>query len=421
MPTCPSSGSAWTEAAVHSGSSSQYAPTAPLVPPAVASDGPQFVLSKWAFPDFTIQADYLFFCTICPANRPFKNLSEWKRHERGHEISYICMLGGPRKLTRLGLVCVVCGSPGPDEKHLEAHKVNPCAEQTPASFSCKRRDQMVTHLNKYHRVYDVHQGQAIANEWKATSGKRAWSCCFCIKLFTNHEDRLKHISMEHFKPHQKSNHRTATNVIKGLLLQPGVAAAWDCVLAKSYPWTLPNIHWVNGTIGDLQLMLEKGPSASQSPESLAEAALAAAQVNWDTSGPDGSTLPMASHSVVIQRPHHTSQLTPCPFAQSWDTSYSSTVPEAAPEPFEAHDTSGFWSEAHVADGPKADIDPLNSLRRLPRQASDNLEHAIDDVTVSSIMDSRVLNMIEDHNLLTPLRVKHTWDSQKIFTNFRTTD
>ena len=228
------------------------------------------------------KANYPFFCTRCSHYRPFKNLSDWKRHEREHETTYICMLGGVVEWSaiRESFVCIICGSPDRNEEHFKAHNVNPCARQAPESYSNTRRDKMVNHLSIQHKVHDRNQAQAIADKWRFKSGKQVWSCGFCVMIFTDFEDRLTHVSIQHFQNHQERSEWTATNVIRGLLRQPGVAAAWERIMINAYGWDCPDIAWVNGTIDELQDKLEKGQSSSQSAESLAGAAYVASRF-WD--------------------------------------------------------------------------------------------------------------------------------------------
>ena len=144
---------------------------------------------------------------------------------------------------------------------------------------------MVDHLKRVHYVHDLHQGRELADKWKFESGKQAWSCGFCIRPFTSLDARLKHITDEYRDNHQTHESWNVTNVIKGLLLQPGVVDAWESLLATLYGRDRPELIWSKDTIGDLQSMLEKGPSLFQDAVYLAEAACNAAKVDPDILNP----------------------------------------------------------------------------------------------------------------------------------------
>ena len=141
---------------------------------------------------------------------------------------------------------------------------------------------MIDHLHRAHYVHDLHQGRELAEKWKSESGKQAWLSGFCIRLFTGLDARLKHINIEYRDNHQTCESWDVANVIKGLLLQPGVIDTWEILLATCQGWDRPKLIQSKDIIGDLQSMLENGPSLLQDAVYLAEAACNAAKVDPDT-------------------------------------------------------------------------------------------------------------------------------------------
>ena len=136
---------------------------------------------------------------------------------------------------------------------------------------------MVDHLSRDHAKHDKTQGRSMAESWRVDSGKQAWSCGFCARLFSAFGDRLKHIDNEHFKMHHHIRDWDRHKVILGLLHQPGVKEAWENLLASKFVHDSSGLIWENPALNQLQLLLEMGPSTGQSAASLAAAAYAAAR------------------------------------------------------------------------------------------------------------------------------------------------
>ena len=200
---------------------------------------------------------------------------------------YVCMLGGPLEQTEGGSKCVLCGNLNPSEKHLNAHKIHMCGQGVPGSFICKRRADLVGHLKKCHGVPGKAHGEAIADTWKETTKKQAWSCGFCIHLVHTFRDRLKHIAT-HFERGQTLEDWDTTNVIEGLLSQPRMIDAWKIQLSFSLGWEPPTLTWNKHAIKDLQHDLEVGPSDTKHAVALAKAAYEACQSTSDLANVDNS-------------------------------------------------------------------------------------------------------------------------------------
>lgn len=280
----------------------------------------------------------LYHCTICKEPRSYKNDSDWKKHEKEHEYTYICTPDGWIGSTSFGTKCVICGVIEPGEQHAFVHNT----AQT-CQYSCKRRDHMTKHLNKCHGVFDSAQASTLANAWRRDSGRRFWSCglCVCDKPFTSLQDRLMHIDHEHFRKHQSIEDWDATKVILGLLRQPDVSGVWGAHMTIHHGWEHPEVVWVRSDLGDLQLRLEMGPSDKQSAVTLAKAAYNVCVIRpsdaWN--GASGSS---GNHDGSTAIPHMLStyqhrlasyDLTPAqtlalePF--DWDTLHTPTLGGAA--------------------------------------------------------------------------------------------
>ena len=259
------------------------------------------------------KTSHKYFCTVCAI--PLKLESDWKKHEIGHEMTYVCMLHGPYELNEQGIVCTVCGLIGPGKNHFLTHGMDPCADQAPNPFTYKRRHQLVTHLSKQHGFHDDKYARAVADKWEVWSGKQAWSCGFCVRLHHDFKKHLMHMSTDHFEKHQKLDAWSATNVINGFLQQPEVAAAWGHLVATRHPRVRPNMTWAQGSISNLQLLLEQGPSSMHTPQDLAEAAYAACTISGDGSGQYFPPVPFppipgASFSPGPSEPHRYSRPAP---------------------------------------------------------------------------------------------------------------
>ena len=185
------------------------------------------------------------------------------------------MLGGPLEETEGGFKCILCGDLNPSEKHVSEHNIRICGQGVLGSFSCKRRTELVQHLKRCHDVQGKAQGEAIADKWKETTKKQAWSCGFCIHLTHTFADRLKHIAT-HFERGQTLDEWDTTKVIEGLLLQPGMVNVWKKQLAaSSLGCEPPGIIWEKQLVQDLQRDLEVGPSDTKHAVALAKAAYGA--------------------------------------------------------------------------------------------------------------------------------------------------
>ncbi|CAD6588548.1 MAG: hypothetical protein ASARMPRED_003594 [Alectoria sarmentosa] len=238
---------------------------------------PQWSLDKTHTSHEETKATKFYWCTMCEDRRPYKNLSDWRKHEKGHVETYSCMLTGPLEETEGDFKCILCRTSNPSEDHLAAHDIHTCGKGIPGSFSCKRRADLVGHLTKRHGVQGKARGEAIAHKWKETTKKQAWPCGFCSHLAHTFGERLKHIAT-HFERGQTLDEWDITKVVQGPLLQPGMISAWETRLAASPPgWESSEVMWEKPVVKDLQHDLEVGPSDTQHAAALAKEAYEARQ------------------------------------------------------------------------------------------------------------------------------------------------
>lgn len=206
-----------------------------------------------------------YSCTVCGSQRSYQNHYDWKKHEKEHEAYYICMHGSSHDTLRMV------------NENTQTH--GSC------KFTCKRRDHMVSHLNKNHEIHKVTQARIMADQWRRTTGKKFWSCGFCIRLFAGFAERLKHIGRDHYERNQTYDEWDTTKSIKGLLLQPEVQRVWESILVTGSTHHSEELVWDARGIEETQYLLEMGPSPTQSAESLAMAAYEAGKLKTEPPQP----------------------------------------------------------------------------------------------------------------------------------------
>jgi len=153
---------------------------------------------------------------------------------------------------------------------------------------------MVAHLKK-HGLSDTAKAQELADKFLDSSGKRFWSCGFCVQVFGSFDDRLNHLR-DHFEQYPTVDQWRLSNEVQGLLQQPGVTQAWDQLLGARYGRDRPQTFWPRSAlVAQLNFDLQMGISDTQSAQDLAEAAYAASNLGQDLSSPKlGSLVPYGS-------------------------------------------------------------------------------------------------------------------------------
>ena len=188
-----------------------------------------------------------YWCTVCENPNSYKDSGNWKKHEKGHETLFVCGLDDGVEDSRAG----------------QSSSTKP--------FSCKRRDIMVNHLTKSHGIFAVEQGRELADKWRISVKKQAWSCGFCGNLFLNFQDRLKHIDTEHFRKYESMQDWDFCKVIHGLLRHPKMEIAWKKRTASLLPWVQPeDLVWTEAFAKAMRTKLEIGPSDESDANRLAD-------------------------------------------------------------------------------------------------------------------------------------------------------
>ena len=178
------------------------------------------------------------WCTVCKDHKAISTCDGWKRHMKEHETCYPCLH---------------CGHPsilGKGKKFT-------------------RKSTLVTHLQDNHNISDKQSAHASAEQWKCTETKKAYACGFCAKHSGTLQDQMNHIDSVHFKNSQDMTQWNHNNVIKGLLSQPDLKAAWQKRLAANR-LSIKDCTWPHSVVADVQNMLE---ICQDSPEALAAEAL----------------------------------------------------------------------------------------------------------------------------------------------------
>ena len=164
-------------------------------------------------------------------------------------------------------------------KTVKEHKtVFPC-RQCEDSDTARNPRNYTRKVNLVKHLFDTHNmsgsdASAQADTWRKEVKRKYFSCGFCVSLFYNVADQLSHIDTEHFQCRQDISGWNISNVIKGLIQQPGVSHVWQNSLGMGYPRSL-DFTWNDSVAKDLQLRLEL---SEESAEVLAAAAIS--QVIW---------------------------------------------------------------------------------------------------------------------------------------------
>ena len=180
---------------------------------------------------------------------------------------YRCMPFGAVEDRGSGPECAFCGMRDPDPSHRLKHNAIACPGAIRKPLMLSRRSNLVKHLT-LHNIFGE-EATALANKWRYYSGKKAFSCGFCVRFFPTLSDRSSHIDNEHWKNGQDMSGWSLTNVIKGLLLQPELKDLWQhCVASESWLQE-SSFRWEPSRAEGLQSKLELG---EDNPIELIEAA-----------------------------------------------------------------------------------------------------------------------------------------------------
>ena len=205
-----------------------------------------------------------------------------------HETRYRCMPRGPIEYTTDGAKCAFCGFQDPDQAHCDTHRVYPCANKSLDVRSYTRKSHLLTHI-KTHHISDCAE---LVNYWRDTINKRNFSCGFCVSHFHSLIEQLNHIDVAHYRLFQHVRDWDSNNVIRGLLLRPGVDESWRRILASRPGLKDSLFRWDSSVIKRLQSRLEM---SDEPADTLAEIAFEESTYDWSHHG-DADTTDAASLS-----------------------------------------------------------------------------------------------------------------------------
>ena len=172
----------------------------------------------------------------------------------------------------------MCTLAGPEQTSSATGVVHSPMQQRLCSSTWKRRDGMVSHLEKVHGYHDKTEACKKADSFRKSSEKQFWSCGFCPFRFTLWKERVAHIG-QHFEKGATLNGWSLTIEIQGLLCQPMVATAWAQILAGNDG---SQIFWQSShRLSRLRHLLQLGAANMPSAEYLAQAAFAASNISPD--------------------------------------------------------------------------------------------------------------------------------------------
>lgn len=239
-------------------------------------------------PPQTISEDahaHRHWCTHRKHHNTYGTCDGWKRHMKEHETVFQCMPSGP--LEHVGGIykCAFCDMQDPSHSHLQEHHSLECTGPSNTPLTKSRKSNMVVHLATH--MITGQAASVLADKWRCTLPKKAFSCGFCVTLFSTLGEQLNHIDNEHFARGQGMSEWNLDNVVRGLLLQPYVNDAWQLLL-DSHPGLMASeLLWDLHDAETLQFRLQMGERSGQD---LASAALRASNHNaidrcWDETKP----------------------------------------------------------------------------------------------------------------------------------------
>ena len=255
---------------------------------------------------------YQYQCTFCRPSRSYKRREDWVKHEKEHEYKYVCILQESPRLLHQSKQGNISGKPA--LTGYEALKVRGFN----CHFNCKRRVHMVSHLKETHGSTEDSHALAIAKDSLRSSGRKFWSCGFCVTLFLSFSDRIKHIAKQHFEVGTTMDDWDVSKVIRGLLSQPLVNEAWNIESGGDTEFSRPEMAWHASNTDRLQSQLEMGASNRHDGYSLAEAAYEASDMGSGSCTQSDLMTPFQSQPL----PANYSMLNPIPLGMQMNLVHS---------------------------------------------------------------------------------------------------
>ena len=240
------------------------------------------------------ESDHAHWCTHGEHLKPVYTCEGWKRHEKEHERGFLCMPDGPVVQLRHGRSCALCDRQNPSPEHLAGHNISLCIGNTKGPLKKSRKGDMMKHL-ALHGISSP-ASAVLTDKWRFDLNKKAFSCGFCVTLFSSIIDRSNHIDNEHWKCGQTMRGWDLSNVIRGLLLRPEVEGTWQDILRSKPDLVESSLRWRLPSADGLQLRLEMG---EETGAVLARAALELSSYGLEVSSHAGSTCVTKPETPVV--------------------------------------------------------------------------------------------------------------------------
>ena len=157
------------------------------------------------------EVEHAHWCTYGEHSDPSYTCDGWKRHEKEHEIVYVCMPDGLVENNGSSPCCALCGICNPSPAHLDTHQASTCTEG--AKVSRTRKSNLAKHLMSSHGL-SFEDAIERAQRWRCKPNKKAFACGLCIKVFFSLTDRLNHIDHEHWSRGETMDSWSQTTLIR---------------------------------------------------------------------------------------------------------------------------------------------------------------------------------------------------------------
>ena len=201
------------------------------------------------------------WCTTREHKTIFSTYHGFAKHEKEHDTCYVFLPKGPIEKTSWGLQCALCEMMNPSQAHLEDHNILQYDGRLGKAITRSRKGNFEK-LLKRHKASDE-KIRVLLDKWCHRQKKKAYSCGFCISVFTSLPERTSHIDREHYAKGKHIDDWDDTIVIKGLLLQRDVHQECARLFPVDPSLMEARISWPPSVVETLQLQLELGEEAAK--------------------------------------------------------------------------------------------------------------------------------------------------------------
>lgn len=218
-----------------------------------------------------------------------------------------------------GRRCALCDARDPSPEHMAGHNISLCIGSSKRPLKKSRKGDMMKHLALH--CISGPASAVLADRWRFNLNKKSFSCGFCVTVFSSITDRSNHIDNEHWRCGQNMSAWDLSNVIRGLLLQPEVDAAWQNIL-RSKPYLVESsLRWKLPLADGLQLRLEMG---EETGAILAGAALKLSSSEFEIPNQKPPTSMTRSEPMIVDSSY--------PAARQLVTTPTTALPRPMPNP-----------------------------------------------------------------------------------------